>query len=57
MLRKGISSPDAFDALSLTFARPQVFYTKTLEQEQFEKRMRQKQLKGKDKKPFKMTGY
>jgi hypothetical protein len=59
MTKKGIKSPDAFDALALTFARPQVFYTKTLEEDFFARKMRQQQQKPKSpgKKPFKMTGY
>ena len=55
MLKKGIASPDAFDGLSLTFARPQVIYKKSLEQDFFDKKMRQKRLRNK-KKPFRMAG-
>jgi hypothetical protein len=59
MLKQGIVSPDAFDALALTFARPQIYYTKTLAQDQFDQKMRQMRgaLKKKGNKPFKMTGY
>ena len=57
MLKKGISSPDAFDSLCLTFAQPQTFYTKSLEEDFFERKMKQKQLNRKDNKPFKMSGY
>jgi len=55
MFKKGISSPDAFDALCLTFARPQVFYKKSLEQDFFEHKMKQNRLSN-NKKPFRMAG-
>ena len=55
MLKKGIQSPDAFDALCLTFARPQVFYKKTAEQDFFDRKMRQQRAK-KGKGPFRMAG-
>jgi len=54
--KKNISSPDAFDALCLTFARPQIFYTKSMEQDHFDRKMRQQQIRKKNK-PFRMTGY
>ncbi len=59
MRRKNIVSPDAFDALALTFARPQVFYTKTLEEDFFQRKMKQEQKKKtiQKNKPFKTTGY
>ncbi len=59
MIKKGIKSPDAFDALALTFARPQIFYTKTLEEDFFQKKMLQQTKKNQvsKNKPFKMTGY
>lgn len=57
MLGKGVTSPDAFDALCLTFARPQIFYKKSLEQEHFDRKMKQRQAKNRNKKNFKMTGY
>jgi len=58
MRKQGIASPDAFDALLLTFARPQIYYTKTIAEEFFEKKMRgQSQKKRPKDKPFKMTGY
>ena len=56
MLKKNISSPDAFDALCLSFARPQVFYTKSVEQDFFDRKMKQKALKRKENKPFRMVG-
>ncbi|MDD5065209.1 MAG: hypothetical protein PHQ35_10695 [Phycisphaerae bacterium] len=59
MRKLGIASPDAFDALCLTFARPQVFYKKSLEQDFFERKMKQQSVMKKkgDNKPFKMTSY
>lgn len=59
MLKQGIVSPDAFDALALTFARPQIYYTKTLAQDQFDQKMRINKalLRKKTNKPFKMTNY
>ena len=57
MFKKGVASPDAFDSLCLTFARPQVFYTKTQEQDFFDRKMKQAELrKKKGGKPFKMAG-
>jgi hypothetical protein len=56
MRKEGLVSPDAFDALALTFAKPQVFYAKSLEDDFFEKKMRQQKIKTK-KKPFGMAGY
>ena len=55
MLKKGIPSPDAFDALCLSFARPQIFYKKSAEQDFFERKMKQQRLKNR-KKPFRMAG-
>ncbi len=57
MLKRGIASPDVFDALCLTFARPQIFYTKSLEDDFFERKMRQKRLKKRGDNQFKMTSY
>jgi len=56
MRKKNIKSPDAFDALCLSFARPQIFYTKSMEQEHFDRKMKVQQIRKRNK-PFKMTGY
>ena len=55
--KRGIPSPDAFDALALTFAQPQVFYTKSVEDDFFDKKMKEKKRKRSEGKQFKMTGY
>ena len=55
MLKRGIVSPDAFDALCLTFARPQVLYKKSAEQDFFDRKMKQRKLNEKNK-PFRMVG-
>ena len=57
--KQGIISPDAFDALALSFARPQIFYTKTLADDFFAKKMKAKakMIKSQTRRPFKMTGY
>jgi len=60
MKKNGIASPNAFDALMLTLAKSQLFYTKTLAQDFFERKMKQQQAqqkRGPKGKPFKMTGY
>ena len=59
MRKKGIVSPDAFDALCLSFARPQIYYTRSLADDFFAKKMKQQrsQQKRQSDKPFKMTGY
>jgi len=54
MRKKGIASPDIFDALALTFARPQVYYRKSLEDEEFNREMKKKRQQSKT---FKMTSY
>ncbi len=56
MRKKGIDSPDAFDALALSFARPQVFYSTTPEEDFFKRKMRQDQAHNKKKKFFRMAG-
>ncbi len=56
--QKGIPSPDAFDSLCLSFARPQIFYTRTMEDDFFQKKMKEIQKKKRsEEKPFRMTGY
>jgi len=57
--KQGVVSPDAFDALALTFARPQIFYTQSLADDFFKKKMRrlQSQQQRQAEKPFKQTGY
>jgi hypothetical protein len=57
MRKNGITSPDAFDALALTFSIPQIFYRKSFEQEIFDKKMKMNATKNKTNKNYKMTSY
>ena len=57
MGKRGIPSPDVFDAFCLSFARPQKFYTTTYAQEFFDKKMTMKKLNKHVDKIFKMTNY
>lgn len=58
MRRQGVESPDAWDALKLSFSIPQIKYERSLAEERFMKKMRENQRRSKSKnKPFKMTSY
>jgi len=55
--KKGIPSPDVFDAWCLTFAQPQIFYTQSIEESFFQQKMREKRQKKQEKLSLKMTSY